>query len=1071
MAVPTIQSVYLNGADLTVYWAKVADAAVTQYVVTVFYGTDTVFSTKSFTAGAGDPQWGTLSLPGGVPGTSASYFVQVSTMWSGTPGQGETSQLVPLITRLPVLETGFYDGTDFHLEWEPSDQASQGYYFQIYSSNSGARYGGTASTASDWWGTLAGTTLTTGLAWMLQVSATGTVASDGGDKTYAAQAATALPTTLPSLAGLSASYRRGPSGSFIGATWTALDAATGMTRYRLQAYGPDGTPGTHVDVAGVTSTSGTLALPEGFEPGSTLRLLALNDSGIGVGTTAQPVLMSQPVLAAVAFAADNASVNVAWSLGPDAGVTGYTVEIYNAAHSYQQTVTGAGSRSVAFANLPTGGLDASQSWGIRVWATGASGTVPAVGDAWPLPAAAPTLTALACQGTELDVSWSLSGTAAQPAAYVIGLTVNGATAANVRVEGGQSTQARLRVPDSTKTYGVTVAAVGPGLAQGPFSTAATPLVAQATGLKASTSSTSGLCTLSWSWTGAGTPTAYRLEFSDGSSATSNSATYAFASPLPVGADLSVSLSATGSSAGASLSGPSTLPHALFTQRAVASASFDAAAMTATATWSALAGATGYRVALMANASGTVTEVAYASAAAGATQATVAFPTDYALNASTQYTMLVQGQWGNDLGLASDAASIFVPGFHTSTSSASTAPPFTYPATLITTTTSADDAMAGQPLSLYLPDVSAGTGLTGLPLTQGAFTLAANTDATRNKAVYPYVLNISNTVKTENPWVFTAAETFRTGLADDVQTFLTAVETAGAVPWGMTLIQQALARLMPQTFAEQLYYNFGLTFPGQVDGATQGSVDLRPGMVLRVVPNPYQTVAGQTSGSWLTGYVGAACIDYDVGSLVSATGAWSAGFDSFIGQLVGSGALTVSAPVANTGTGQEQGIAEAADLYFPAFTQSFYRLFVPSSLLSPSGTGSITASDNFVLAAASSYAGLCSATSAPSAQATVAYFRGRAVLKACLRITLDGAGIVVPVGTTLANLLAPAVPPPLAGVRIERGLGGAVLDPTLPSNPASLDVHLDWQASGAAAYGPGWGVASLPLLPGDRITLS
>jgi trimeric autotransporter adhesin len=130
----------------------------------------------------------------------------------------------------------------------------------------------------------------------------------------------------------------------------------------------------------------------------------------------------------------------------------------------------------------------------------------------------------------------------------------------------------------------------------------------------------------------------------------------------------------------------------------------------------------------------------------------------------------------------------------------------------------------------------------------------------------------------------------------------------------------------------------------------------------------------------------------------------------------------------------------------------------------------------VLAAASTFLGLCNATSAPSANTTVAYFRGRAVLKACMRVTLDGVGQVVPVGTTLANLLEqsgrlmPAVPPPLVGVHIERGLGGAVLDPNAPSQPAGVALHLDWQAANSAAYGPGWGVASLPLLPGDRITL-
>ena len=171
------------------------------------------------------------------------------------------------------------------------------------------------------------------------------------------------------------------------------------------------------------------------------------------------------------------------------------------------------------------------------------------------------------------------------------------------------------------------------------------------------------------------------------------------------------------------------------------------------------------------------------------------------------------------------------------------------------------------------------------------------------------------------------------------------------------------------------------------------------------------------------------------------------------------------------------MAEAADLYFPAFAQSFYRLFVPNALLSPSGIGSQRASDNFVLAAASSLTALSSATSAPSANTSVAYFRGRAVLKPCLRVSFDGMERVVPVGTTLANLLeqygrlGPAAPLPLAGVSLERGLGGAVLDPNAPAQAGSAPVSLDWRAPSAALYGPGWGATSLPLLPGDRITLT
>lgn len=1072
MAVPTIQSVYINGANLKVLWATVADPSITQYVVTVFFGVDTVFTTASFTPGNPPYQAGSLSLPGGLLDTNTPYFVQVSTMWGSSPGQNETSQLVPLITRLPVLQAGYYDGTNFYVEWAPSEQASQGYYLQIYGS-SGSPFTASAPNASDSWGAIPNPTLTAGQQWYVQVAATGTVATDAGDRTYAAQAATPLlASPQPTLSGVSTRYLQDGQGGAIGAQWTALSSATGVTRYRLQSFDPDGTPGFFTDVQGVGSTSATLFLPGRLAPGSSLRVLALNSAGVGVATPTSSVIASFPVLAGVTYAADNKSIAVNWQVGTDSAVTGYTIEIYNVAdptQSYTQTVMGGGSRSASFTSLPSAGLDATKAWGIRMWATGAAGSTPAVGQSWSLPAATPGITALLCQGATLNVTWSLPPGAAAPSAYVVSLVAAGKTITSQRVAGGQAMQAQLMLADATLDYSVVVAAIGAEGAQGPNSAATKPLVATVTGVTAVTNAITGLCTMSW--VGPTSATSYRLDFGSGS-VTQASSTYNFGQALPDGADLTVAITPLATPTGQSIIGPAVV-HCLPTLRAsVTQASFNASAMTATATWNPVPGATGYRVALMASAGGTLTEIANTTAAAGITQATVPFPSGYTLVSTTQYLLLVQGVWNGDRGLQANQPSIFTQGFYVSSSAASKAPPFVYPATLITTATAANNAMTGEPLTLYLPDIGAGVPLTTPP--QGAFALTANTDPSRNNTVYPYILTISNTVTSNNPWTFAPAQAIRTGLASDVQTFLKNVETAGAVPWGIVLLQQVLARVLPQTFAEQLYYNFGLNFPGA--GVPQGYVDLRPGMVLRVVSNPYQTVPNQTQGSWLSGYVGSASIDYPIGSLLSANGAWSAGFDSFIGQLVNNGALSVNPPSANPSTGQEQGVAEAADLYFPAFNQSFYRLFVPNALMSPSGQGSVKASDNFVLAAASSFAGISSATSAPSANPSVAYFRGRAVLKACLQVSLDGVTHVVPVGTTLANLLEqrgrlmPAVPQPLSGIQLERGLGGAVLDPNKPAQPASAPMQLGWQAAGSAVYGPGWGVTSLPLLPGDRITL-
>lgn len=1102
MAVPTIQRIFLSGATLTVTWYTAEKPPADQYKVKVLYGADSVFTTAIF---PGKPtsaaaarrltaalspalETGELKLPGGALDTNVSYFVQVSTLKGNS--EHESSQKVPLITRPPVLRTGHFDGTDFIFEWEPSPQAGQGYFLQLYDRKKIPHppYTGTAPAASSWGKIeIEDFPLSTGQ-WSAQVAAVGTVASDNVDSShavdhvYAANAGTPLPAAQPSSLTFTPLFQRDATGSFITAQWTALKDSSGVKRYRLQSYGPSGTPGAFADVPGVNSTSGTLPLLADFAPGSTLRLLALNEAGVGVSTPAMPVLTTMPALTAVAFSSDNKAVDVAWRADGNAAVTGFTVEIYDLAdpsQSYTQAVSDEKIRSVAFTGLPKHGLAPTHTWAIRVLATGAAGSVPAAGESWPLPAAAPTLTALACQESELNVSWSLSDNAARPSAFVVSLTSGDKTVnTSLRVEGAQTTQARLWVPEhAARDCSVAVAAVGPGDAHGPFSASVTPLATKVTGVTAVTDAIGGKCTLSWAWTGARKPDSYRLDFSDGTSVTEKGTTHVFAAPLPAGADLSVCITPLDGTSGQAISGPATAPHRLPTLRAiVVDATFDAAAMTVSATWAPLPGATGYSVALVASKDGQLTRINAqpAEAPADATRFSVAFPSGYKLDSATQYLVLVQGRWRDDLGMQGNQPPIFESGFFMSTSAATTAPPFVYPATRVTTATSANSAMTGEPLALYLPQTA--PPLKGLPVTQGAFTLAANSDAARNKATYPYVLTISNTAKTNNPWAFGPGQAMRSGLAGDVRTFLENVEKAGAAPWAIALIQQIVARAMPQTFAEQLYYNFGLTFPGA--GVPQASVDLRPGMVLRVVPNPYQTVPqpqGSSQGSWLSGYAGAACIDYDVGSLVSANGAWSTGFDTFIGQLVGNGALHVDPPMA-TDSGQEMGVAEAADLYFPAFTQPFYRLFVPLKLLSPTGLGSLQASANFVLAAAPSYTSLSTATSAPTAGNTVTYFRGRAVLKACLRVMLNGVGLVVPVGTTLANLLeqsgrlAPPVAPPLLGVRIERGLGGAVLDPNAPSRPAGMAVHLDWQAAHGAVYGAGWGVASMPLLPGDRIAL-
>src|SRR6185437_14897813 len=111
------------------------------------------------------------------------------------------------------------------------------------------------------------------------------------------------------------------------------------------------------------------------------------------------------------------------------------------------------------------------------------------------------------------------------------------------------------------------------------------------------------------------------------------------------------------------------------------------------------------------------------------------------------------------------------------------------------------------------------------------------------------------------------------------------------------------------------------------------------------------------------------------------------------------------------------------------------------------------------AAAAKWHEIDAATAAPGGGVHVAYFRGRAVLRACIRVEVDGAGHVVPVGTTVGNLLdrvarrPPPAPLALRGVRLYRAPapvllpGPAVLGSDLGYDAAAMSrVRLDWHGT-------------------------
>lgn len=355
------------------------------------------------------------------------------------------------------------------------------------------------------------------------------------------------------------------------------------------------------------------------------------------------------------------------------------------------------------------------------------------------------------------------------------------------------------------------------------------------------------------------------------------------------------------------------------------------------------------------------------------------------------------------------------------------------------------------LTLGLPELFAPPRREPVPLPFGCrLTPAAD-------GPYPYLLHVPADSRmwdfTERPDVIAAWAAAFPGLG-----------ALGLTPYGYAALGEALSRAVPQTFAETLYFAYGLRFD-------QGHFDLRPGLVLRVEYESYQTIQADTA---VSGFVTGGVADYEVASYDNG-GTWTTGLDAFLAQLTLWGGTAVPAPVW-TREGQLSGAGGALDLFAaPLRERPFARLVLPvnqPSALS-SSKGSPWPKDNAVLVAAAGLAGLAQATDHLRGRATAfgdaaaAYPRGRAVLRAMVRVSVNGAPRLVPLGTTLGNLLAgagrrpAAVPLPLDGVTLHRARAAAAL---ADGPDGDWPVLPGWRPRDPAAL-------DLPLLHGDRLDLA
>jgi len=159
-----------------------------------------------------------------------------------------------------------------------------------------------------------------------------------------------------------------------------------------------------------------------------------------------------------------------------------------------------------------------------------------------------------------------------------------------------------------------------------------------------------------------------------------------------------------------------------------------------------------------------------------------------------------------------------------------------------------------------------------------------------------------------------------------------------------------------------------------------------------------------------------------------------------------------------------------DAFFDQFRQPLCRLVYPPNIIGQGSVGDAHRTNNPVLLAAATLADLQNAAAAVRNAAPLPntvgafYFRGRATLTPRIRVLLDEAPVLVPLGTSVGDVLAERGARGFAagaGLRVRRATGAAAIQ---PHQPAWLDVRLDW--SGAQ---PAW--LGLPLLAGDRIVTS
>ncbi|WHU04259.1 fibronectin type III domain-containing protein [Sphingomonas sp. NIBR02145] len=582
-----------------------------------------------------------------------------------------------------------------------------------------------------------------------------------------------------------------------------------------------------------------------------------------------------------------------------------------------------------------------------------------------------------------------------------------------------------------------------GPVTGPASAAVTPITIAPGQPKAAWTSTGTQCVLSWQAPASGpSPTGYKIAIYDGATLIhqADSAAPSYTVPAGVlgpGALYRFQVLATVSGPPV-LTGPSSaLAEIVTAAPAALTIGYDGARLAAH--WAPVAGATGYRAVLLLD--GAESGQPWFSAEASASLALGYDP-------AKAYSLAVQALAGGATGPAASAP-IFGAGLYPSFVTGNTAAllPAIAP------------GMAAHPIAIGLPQIFTTAPQGTLPAT-APFALTAGT------APYSYVLTIDG-VADALPWTFTA-DPIRADLLQAYTAFLTQLSDASATALGLQTVQQAISRAMPQSFAETMLYGYGFT------GAS-GYADLTPGMVLRVEYESYQTMGAATPNqAELNGFITTAVARYPI--VRSAGGATTlTGLDAFIARLMATGGTSVSEPVITNR--KQAGAGGLIDSGYANLQRPFLRLVYPPTFPGTNEIGTPYPEFNAVLLAASKLSDLEAATrnlragNPAGPRVGTLYFRGRTTLVPELRVFLNDIEQLVPLGSTLGDMLAGrAMEPspvglPLTGIEVTRGIGAALVgSPSSYDAGSGMPLRVDWAPAGNTA------LLALPLLGGDRVRL-